>query len=443
MSGMYALFFTSSAFAGFISVMSLLLTENSLTSFNAFTLISTLSNIKMAVTIFIADSLRCISDARVACNRMQRLIEKKSILTRKTDHQDNPTPLGVYFKSRKYRPQFIRNESFRNGKPAFISVRKLEQTSKHIQPRVSLENVSCVWRQMSERPALHNVSLTYSDGQLVGILGPVGSGKTSLLMSILKELPVSSGKISCIGKIAFVSQMPWVYAGTVRENIIFGNHFDVQRYNKVIEVCDLQKDIARFTKHDLTEIGQRGVILSGGQRARVSLARAIYSDADIYLLDDPLSAVDAKVGKQLFERCIKEFLDGRIRILVTHQLQFLKQTDSIVIMRNGSVVCQGAYSQVAKDTQGVFSLLPEAKRDSNGANDEGQEIATGEDFNSETVKSKSTAETDRARLDLKEEEEDRMVGTVKWWLYWKYFRAALPAVLIISLFVLFSIIQGW
>ena len=295
---------------------------------------------------------------------------------------------------------------------------------------------------MSERPALHSVSLTYSDGQLVGISGPVRSGKTSLLMSILKELPLSSGKISCIGKIAFVSQMPWVYAGTVRENIIFGNHFDVQRYNKVIEVCDLQKDIARFTKHDLTEIGQRGVILSGGQRARVSLARAIYSDADIYLLDDPLSAVDAKVGKHLFERCIKEFLDGRIRILVTHQLQFLKQTDSIVIMRNGSVVCQGAYSQVTEDTQGVFSLLPEAKRDSNGANDEGQEIATGEYFNSETVKSKSTAETDHDRLDLKEEEEDRMVGTVKWRLYWKYFRAALPTVSIISLFVFFAIIQG-
>ncbi|KAL9978590.1 hypothetical protein ACROYT_G016124 [Oculina patagonica] len=438
-SGVYALFFTSSAFAGFISVLSLLLTENSLTSFNVFTMLSTLSNIKMAVTIFIVDSLRCIADARIACNRMQRLIEQKSILTGKVDHKDKPTCLEVYCKGRRYRPQFIRNESFRNGKPAIISARRLEQTSQHDQAKVFLENVSCVWSQTSRHPALQNVSLSAAYGQLVGISGPVGSGKTSLLMSILGEIPLSSGKISCVGKMAFVSQMPWVYSGTVRENILFGNQFDKQKYYKVVEVCDLGKDIAVFSKLDLTEIGQRGVILSGGQRARVSLARAIYSDADIYLLDDPLSAVDAKVGKHVFERCIKEFLDGRIRILVTHQLQFLQQTDSIAIMRNGAVVCQGTYSQVAEERQGVFPNSSEAKEDSYVEKEENQEIATV--FSRETVKSTNTAKAGRDRLDLKEEEEDRMIGTVKWWLYWEYFRAALPTVLIISLFVFFAIVQ--
>ena len=385
----------------------------------------------------IADPLRSIADARTACNRMQRLIEKKPMLTRKTDQKDNQSYLEVYFKGRRYRAQFIRNESLRNGKPALVRARKLEQSSQHIQPQAFLENVSSFWSHMSERPVLRNVSLSASSGQLVGITGPVGSGKTSLLMSILGELPISSGKISCIGKIAYISQTPWVYSGTVRENIVFGNQFTEQTYNKVIEVCDLQKDIARFTKYDLTEIGQRGVILSGGQRARVSLARAIYSDADIYLLDDPLSAVDAKVGKHLFERCIKEFLDGRIRILVTHQLQFLKQADNIAIMRNGSVVYQGLYSPTENDKQVASYFLSQTKHDLNVEN-KNEEICSF--FSEET--SISAAKEDRERVDLKDEEEDRMVGTVKWWLYWKYFRAALPTVLIISLIVLLAIVQG-
>ncbi|XP_078368634.1 ATP-binding cassette sub-family C member 4-like isoform X1 [Oculina patagonica] len=437
-SSIYALFFTSSAMAGFVSITVMLFTKHPLTSLKIFTLISILSNIQFIVTVFIAEALHFIADARTACNRMQRLIEKKAILTRKMDHKDKPSPLDVHFKGRRNKPQFIRIESFRKGRPALVSARKLEQTSEHIQPQVFIENISCFWSQISDRPALRNVSLSATNGQLVGITGPVGSGKTSLLMTILGELPISSGKISCIGKVAYISQTPWVYSGTVRENIVFGNQFDEQKYTKVIEVCDLQKDIAHFTKHDLTEIGQRGVILSGGQRARVSLARAIYSDADIYLLDDPLSAVDAKVGKHLFERCIKEYLEGRLRILVTHQLQFLKQTDSIVMLRNGSVVCQGTYSGIEKNKQVASCFLSQAKQDLNGEN-KNNEISSY--FTENTFKSMNAAKEDRDRVDLKEEEEDRMVGTVKWWLYWKYLKAALPTVLIIGLIVFFAIVQ--
>ena len=276
-------------------------------------------------------------------------------------------------------------------------------------------------------------------GKLVGITGPVGSGKTSLLMTILGELPITSGKISCIGKMAFVSQTPWVYSGTVRDNIIFGKEFHEQKYRKVIEVCDLEKDIASFTKRDLTEIGQSGVILSGGQRARVSLARAIYSDADIYLLDDPLSAVDAKVGKHLFDRCIKEFLDGRMRILVTHQVQFLKETDSVVILRNGSVVCHGTYNRIEQDRQAASSFLPQRKQDFDGKNKHEENYFI---FSDEPSESLSSSRENHERVDLRDEEEDRMIGAIKWWLYWKYFRAALPTILIISLIIFFIIVQG-
>ena len=425
--------------AGFISVTTLLLTDALLTSFKVFTLLTLLSNIKMVVTIFIADALRYIADARTACSRMQNLIENKSKLTRNMSHRDNLSTLDVYFKGRKCKSQFIRVESFRNGKPALLSVQKLEQTCQDIKPHVFLENVTCVWSHTSERPALDNVSFAATNGQLVGITGPVGSGKTSLLMTILGEIPISSGKMSCIGKMAFVSQTPWVYSGTVRDNIVFGKEFHEQTFKKIIEVCDLEKDIASFTKRDLTEIGQRGVILSGGQRARVSLARAVYSDADIYLLDDPLSAVDAKVGKHLFDRCIKEFLDGRTRILVTHQLQFLKETDGIVILRNGSVASEGTYRRIEKNKQVPCCFVSQEKKDFNSEENNNESFSV---FSEDAFKSISSAREDHERVDLEDEAEDRMVGTVKWWLYWKYLRAALPTVLILSLMVFFAIVQG-
>ena len=439
MSSIYALFFTSSAMAGLVSVTTLLFTEDSLTSFKIFTLMSLLSNLKMVATLFIADSLRYIADARAACRRMQRLIEKRTISMRKMDHQENHSTLEVYTKGRKYKHHFFRIESFRNRTPALLSVQKLEQTFQDIKPQIFLENVAFVWSRVSELPALDNVSLSATNGKLVGITGPVGSGKTSLLMTILGELPITSGKISCIGKMAFVSQTPWVYSGTVRDNIIFGKEFHEQKYRKVIEVCDLEKDIASFTKRDLTETGQSGVILSGGQRARVSLARAIYSDADIYLLDDPLSAVDAKVGKHLFDRCIKEFLDGRMRILVTHQVQFLKETDSVVVLRNGSVVCHGSYNRIEQYRQEASCFLPQQKQYFDGKNKHEERLLI---FSEEGSESLNSSRKHHDRVDLKHEEEDRVVGTVKWWLYWKYLRAALPTIVIISLIIFFVIVQG-
>ena len=266
--------------------------------------------------------------------------------------------------------------------------------------------------------------------------GPIGSGKTSLLMSILGELPISSGHISCTGKMAYVSQTPWVYSGTVRENIVFGMPFCEEKYNAIVEVCDLKKDLTSFPKNDLTEIGQRGIILSGGQRARVSLARAIYSDADIYLLDDPLSAVDAKVAKHLFNRCIKEFLAGRVRIMVTHHLQFLQQADKVLMLENGSVVYQGTFSQMDNDRQGNFPYLTQERLDTDLSDT--MKVPPGY----ETVRAVTAIDKREERVDLKEEDEDRMVGTVKALVYWKYFRAALPAVLIVSLAAFFVVVQG-
>lgn len=146
------------------------------------------------------------------------------------------------------------------------------------------------------------------------------------------ELPISTGRVSIGRSSSYVSQEPWLFSSSVRNNILFGQPYDQLRYNKVIQVCSLKTDFEQFPFGDRTIVGEKGVSISGGQRARISLARAVYRQADIYLFDDPLSAVDTQVGKQLFQECITTFLKGKTRILVTHQLQYLKTVDLIVVL---------------------------------------------------------------------------------------------------------------
>lgn len=141
-------------------------------------------------------------------------------------------------------------------------------------------------------------------GQLLAVIGPVGSGKSSLLQVILQELPLIEGNLTVNGKISYASQEPWLFAGSVRQNILFGLPMDRVKYKTVIKKCALERDFRLLPYGDKTIVGDRGVSLSGGQRARINLARAVYKEADIYLLDDPLSAVDTHVGKELFEQCI-------------------------------------------------------------------------------------------------------------------------------------------
>ena len=415
-------------------------------SFQVFTLLSVLANIRMIVTILIGESLRFVVDAKTALDRVQTtLIANKSTALSSISNRETLSTLQGYFRRRQYKSGSVRMKSFRSGKPALIGARKLDNTSQHSQTQVFLRGASCYWNQNFDCPTLKNLSLKATSGQLVGITGPVGSGKTSLLMAILGELPITFGHSSCIGKIAYLSQVPWVFSGTLQENILFGKEFDQRKYEMVIEACDLKIDFERFPKGDLTEIGQRGVILSGGQRVRVSLARAIYSDADIYLLDDPLSAVDSKVGKHLFEKCIKELLAGRVRILVTHHLQFLKQTDYILMLENGSIVNESTYAGMKTEIKSGLCVLSDVNYDQRQDSDAKRDALQNNlnEFEEDRCTESFVATgIEDGRVDLKDEKEDRMVGAVKWGLYWKYFRAALSIPSMIGLFVFFVIAQG-
>lgn len=211
---------------------------------------------------------------------------------------------------------------------------------------VVLQNVTASWNSLLPENTLTDISLTATGNQLVAIIGYVGSGKSSLLHIILKELSIVSGSVTTNGIISYAAQEAWLFDGTIRDNILFGQPYNEKKYLTVIRVCALERDFSLFQYGDLTVAGEKGVTLSGGQRARVNLARAVYKDADIYLLDDPLAAVDTYVAKQLFEECIRGYLKTKCIILVTNQLQFLRVADNIILLQNGFVAASGTYQEL-------------------------------------------------------------------------------------------------
>ncbi|XP_050294891.1 ATP-binding cassette subfamily C member 4-like [Anthonomus grandis grandis] len=211
---------------------------------------------------------------------------------------------------------------------------------------INLSHATASWLPNPIVETLFDVNMELKPGTLCCVVGPVGSGKSSLLQVILKELPLNSGSLNVIGEVSYASQEPWLFVSSVRQNILFGVPYVKERYKMAVQACALKRDFEQLPHGDRTLVGERGAALSGGQRARVALARAVYREADIYLLDDPLSAVDAHVAKHLFEGCIRGHLSGKTRILVTHQVQFLKGADLIVVMNNGKIEQMGSYEKL-------------------------------------------------------------------------------------------------
>uniref|UniRef100_V5I844 ABC-type glutathione-S-conjugate transporter n=1 Tax=Anoplophora glabripennis TaxID=217634 RepID=V5I844_ANOGL len=205
-------------------------------------------------------------------------------------------------------------------------------------------------------PVLKNINIYLKKQTLTAVVGTVGSGKSSLISAFLGEMDKVSGRVNTVGRIAYVSQQAWIQNATLKDNILFGKKFDKVLYNKVIEMCALKADFEMLPGGDQTEIGEKGINLSGGQKQRVSLARAVYSDADIYFLDDPLSAVDSHVGKHIFDKVIgpKGLLHHKTKVLVTHGITYLPQTDSIIVIKDGEVSESGTYQELL-NKKGAFA----------------------------------------------------------------------------------------
>ncbi|XP_046746883.1 ATP-binding cassette subfamily C member 4-like isoform X1 [Diprion similis] len=324
---------------------------------------------------------------------------------------------------------------------------------------IEMIKVAANWILGKLPPTLCDVSLTIRSKSLSALVGPVGSGKSSLLHLILGELPVGAGNLTLYAgenkpenkvtsrdiSISYTSQDPWLFSGSIRENILFGQPYDKNRYQEVTKVCALLKDFAQLPQGDLSYVGEGGASLSGGQRARVNLARAIYRDADLYLLDDPLSAVDAQVGHHLFEECIMGFLKGKTRILVTHQLQHLQHADYIVVLNRGTIEHQGSYEELAKSN--LDSIVSQSVEPEESAMEIERAVESQDekiDFTIEKLNGaaeiKSTV-TEASKDDGDLSEEKMATGEISNKVYWDYFRSGGNICSLIFFAVIFIISQ--
>ncbi|XP_024869920.1 multidrug resistance-associated protein 1 isoform X5 [Temnothorax curvispinosus] len=243
----------------------------------------------------------------------------------------------------------------------FMNMEELDPNNVQHDPSdphaLVIENGSFCWdSEEIERPILRNINFHVEQGQLVAIVGTVGSGKSSLLSALLGEMDKLNGKVNTKGSIAYVSQQAWIQNATLQDNVLFGKALNKSVYNRVIEACALTPDFKMLPAGDQTEIGEKGINLSGGQKQRVALARAVYNDSENYFLDDPLSAVDSHVGKHIFEKVIgpNGLLRKKTRILVTHSITYLPEVDNIIVLKDGEITESGTYKQLL-EKKGAFA----------------------------------------------------------------------------------------
>uniref|UniRef100_A0A8C1I0L0 Cystic fibrosis transmembrane conductance regulator n=1 Tax=Cyprinus carpio carpio TaxID=630221 RepID=A0A8C1I0L0_CYPCA len=420
-----ASFFTANKIILFVTFTVYVLVGNKISASRVFVTVSLYSAVRLTVTLFFPSAIEKVSESAISIRRIKKFL--------------------------------LLDELVKSHVPLTQEDRK--------EASVEIEDLICYWDKSLDAPTLQNLSLTVKPGQLLAVIGPVGAGKSSLLSTVLGELPAEKGVVKVKGELTYASQQPWVFPGTIRSNILFGKELQPQRYESVLRACALKRDMELLPDRDLTVIGDRGATLSGGQKARVNLARAVYQDADIYLLDDPLSAVDAEVETSfenmkkssqpqcLFAvsvksadcscRCICGILKDKPRILVTHQLQYLKAANQILVLKEGHMVARGTYSELQRSGVDFTSLLKK---------DEEEECEKGEaprSPRSRTLSQNSIRSHSSSVLSVKDEsdqlpaepvhtiaEETRIEGTIGLHMYWKYFRAGANVLILILLVLL-------
>ncbi|XP_019104964.1 ABC transporter C family member 10 isoform X2 [Beta vulgaris subsp. vulgaris] len=253
-----------------------------------------------------------------------------------------PDVAGAYIQARVSLDRIVRFLNANEMQNQHIQEKK---EGKELEKCIDIRSTAISW-DYSLKPTLINVNLLIKPGENVAICGAVGAGKSTLLAAILGEVPNINGNVQVYGKLAYVSQTSWIQTGTIQDNILFGSSMDHEKYQDTLERCSLVKDIDMLPFGDHTVIGERGVNLSGGQKQRVQLARALYQDADLYLLDDPFSAVDAHTATSLFNQYVMEALTGKTVLLVTHQVDFLPTFDCVLLMVEGQIIKSGTYDQL-------------------------------------------------------------------------------------------------
>ncbi|XP_049821979.1 ATP-binding cassette subfamily C member 4 isoform X2 [Aethina tumida] len=310
----------------FLTLITVYFMHNTLTASSAFTLLQYFNLLRYSVGILLPSAIIVIAELKTAIERIE---------------------------------EFLLEEEVENY---------LDET--WFDSEILLENVQASWSPSSINIRIPEFEVL--SGRLCAVVGPVGSGKSSLFQIILGELKPFTGRVRLNYNISYCSQESWLFSSSIRNNILFGQDYDPKKYKNVIKMCSLDKDLQLLPSGDQCLVGEKGVMLSGGQRARINLARALYKDAAIYLLDDPLSAVDAHVGRHLFDECVLKYLENKTRILITHQLQYLKEADVIFVMRDGKIEASGTFEELKDSDIGFENILSEMDKE--------QEIRKSEEY---------------------------------------------------------------
>ncbi|KAG6832807.1 hypothetical protein H0H92_009426 [Tricholoma furcatifolium] len=288
---------------------------------------------------------------------------------------------------------------------------------------------------------MKDLNMRIPRGQLVAIVGAVGCGKTSLLQGIIGEMKKTSGSIKFGGSVGYCPQSAWIQNATIRENICFGRPFDEDKYWKAVNDSCLRPDLEMLPNGDLTEVGEKGISLSGGQKQRLNICRAIYSDTEIQIFDDPLSALDAHVGKAVFQNVLQSSLSGKTRVLVTHALHFLPQVDYIYTIADGSIAERGTYAELMSQNGefarfvSEFGSKEEEKKEENEDGD-GDETPKNEDAGKVGTIKKATPGAALMQA------EERNTGAISGAVYGEYSRAGKGHIVLPLLFFSLVLIQG-
>ncbi|XP_076291898.1 uncharacterized protein LOC143214568 [Lasioglossum baleicum] len=363
----------------YTTIVFTVLNGDELRSDTAFTLSNYFEMLQLTVAFFFPLAMIHLSETRVTIDRIQKflLLDEQCQGTsqdRAVQNGSSRLQKTIQKTNNRWADESLELKNGRKNAP----VTRIDDTTP---VSVTLDRVYANWVPEQLPPTLSQVSMQIRSGELFAVVGCVGSGKSSILHLLLKELPLRAGTVQVSSgatgnvdstthgfivdkpnlTISYASQEPWLFSGTVRDNILFGQQYDNARYVAVTKACALTKDFQQLPHGDMTSVGENGSALSGGQRARVNLARAVYKQADIYLLDDPLSAVDAKVAKHLFQKCIQQYLRKKTRVLVTHQLQFIEHTESIAVVDRGMVKMQGSYNELSKSSAKFVSVIKDIK----------------------------------------------------------------------------------
>lgn len=359
---------------------------------------------------------------------------------------------------------------------SFLMNEELQKDAVHHLPKVEnasdvaiklADDATFLWKRKPQyRVALKNINLEVKKGELACIVGKVGSGKSALIQSLLGDLYRVKGSAAVHGRIAYVSQVPWIMNGTVKDNILFGHKYDPHFYDLTIKACALTIDLGILPDGDETMVGEKGISLSGGQKARLSLARATYARADTYLLDDPLAAVDEHVAKHLIEHILGPhgLLKSKTKLLATNKISVLSVADSVTLVENGEIIQHGSYDEVSMDSSSPLAKLVKEYGNKNNSGDVTKSSSSVSvpsvpvkdeleclkkinniDFDSECAESlRRASDATLVSIDFDNDEnsatrEHREQGKVKWKIYWEYAKACNPRnVFIFLLFIVLS-----